>query len=167
MGASWSQTTWSPSNLRCQQFQESPVHWSQCRITQSGWSMRTGHYFRSAVSVAHKLWWLLCYKTLHCSGFFVTVAVLQEYRVSALTLLVGCQEEYLALKNWVMRYWCDYLSGARSRFRLFAVVWSGRCHWHPKVQSSLVTLKSRMDLPFWYWLFWKEAVKWVCYVDWL
>jgi len=31
--------------------------------------------------------------------FFVTVAVLQEYRVSALTLLVGCQEEYLALKN--------------------------------------------------------------------
>jgi len=37
---------------------------------------------------------------------------------SALTLLVGCQEEHLACKNWVMRCWCGYLSGARCR--LFA-----------------------------------------------
>ena len=41
-----------------------------------------------------------CCVTKHCIAVvFVTVAVLQEYRVSALTLLVGCQEEYLALKN--------------------------------------------------------------------
>jgi len=32
---------------------------------------------------------------------------------SALTLLVGCQEEHPACKNWVMRRWCGYLSGAR------------------------------------------------------
>jgi len=37
---------------------------------------------------------------------------------SALTLLVGRQEEHLACKNWVMRCWCGYLSGAR--FRVFA-----------------------------------------------
>ena len=37
---------------------------------------------------------------------------------SALTLLVGCQEEHPACKNWVMRCWCGYLSGARCR--LFA-----------------------------------------------
>ena len=36
----------------------------------------------------------------------------------ALTLLVGRQEEHPACKNWVMRCWCGYLSGARSR--LFA-----------------------------------------------
>ena len=34
----------------------------------------------------------------------------------ALTLLVGHQEEHLACKNWVMRYWHGYLSGARSNW---------------------------------------------------
>jgi len=37
---------------------------------------------------------------------------------SALTLLVRRQEEHSACKNWVMRCWCGYLSGARCR--LFA-----------------------------------------------
>ena len=37
---------------------------------------------------------------------------------SALILLVGCQEEHQACKNWVMRCWCGYLCGARCR--LFA-----------------------------------------------
>ena len=37
---------------------------------------------------------------------------------SALTLLVGRQEEHPACKHWLMRYWCGYLSGARCR--LFA-----------------------------------------------
>jgi len=36
----------------------------------------------------------------------------------ALTLLVGHQQEHPACKNWVMRCWCGYLSGARCR--LFA-----------------------------------------------
>ena len=34
------------------------------------------------------------------------------------TLLVGCQEQHQACKNWPMRCWCGYLSGARCR--LFA-----------------------------------------------
>ena len=37
---------------------------------------------------------------------------------SALTLLVGRQEEHPVYKNWLMRWWCGYLSGARCR--LFA-----------------------------------------------
>ena len=37
---------------------------------------------------------------------------------SALTLLVGCQEEHTACKNWVVKCWCGYLSGLRCR--LFA-----------------------------------------------
>ena len=37
---------------------------------------------------------------------------------SALTLLIRHQEEHPACKNWVMRCWCGYLSGARCR--LFA-----------------------------------------------
>ena len=37
---------------------------------------------------------------------------------SALTLLVGHQEEHPACKHWLMRCWCGYLSGARCR--LFA-----------------------------------------------
>ena len=45
----------------------------------------------------------------YCHNFFA---------FSALTLLVGRQEELPACKNWVMRCWCGYLSGARCR--LFA-----------------------------------------------
>jgi len=37
---------------------------------------------------------------------------------SALTLLVGRQQEHPACKNWVMWCWCGYLSGVRCR--LFA-----------------------------------------------
>ena len=37
---------------------------------------------------------------------------------SALTLWVGHQEEHLVCKNWAVRWWCGYLSGARCR--LFA-----------------------------------------------
>jgi len=37
----------------------------------------------------------------------------------ALTLLVGRQEEHSACKNWVMRCWCGYLSGARCRLLAF------------------------------------------------
>ena len=34
---------------------------------------------------------------------------------SALTLLIGRQEEHSACKNGVMRCWCGYLSGAKCR----------------------------------------------------
>ena len=40
------------------------------------------------------------------------------YAFSALTLLVWWLKEHPACKNWLMRYWCGYPSGARCR--LFA-----------------------------------------------
>ena len=46
------------------------------------------------------------------------VTLLTQYVFGALTLSVGRQEEHPACKNWVMRCWCGYLSGARCR--LFA-----------------------------------------------
>jgi len=61
---------------------------------------------------------------------------------SALTLLVGRQEEHPACKNQVVRYWHGYLSEAR-------------CIWFAygpadatATPSSLAPIKSRMVLPF-------------------
>ena len=43
----------------------------------------------------------------------ITVIVICVFMsFSALTLLVGQQAEHPACKNWVMRCWCGYLSGA-------------------------------------------------------
>ena len=52
----------------------------------------------------------LSYLNLFCCMIFCAF--------SALTLLVGRQEGHLTCKNWVVRYWCGYLSGARCK--LFA-----------------------------------------------
>jgi len=67
-----------------------------------------------------------------------------EFAFSALTLLVGRQEEHLAYKNWVMSCWCGYLSGPRCR--LFAYV--QLMPLHPKT-PSFASFKSRLVLPFW------------------
>jgi len=63
---------------------------------------------------------------------------------SALTLLVGQQEEHLAHKkvNRVMRCWRGYLSGAKCR-------WSAYGPADVTTTSSLASFKSRMVLPFW------------------
>ena len=53
----------------------------------------------------------------NCLLLFTTSPVL-EFAFSALTLLVGRQEEHPVCKNRMMRCWCSYLSGARCR--LFA-----------------------------------------------
>jgi len=45
--------------------------------------------------------------------------------------------------------WCGYLSEARCR--LFAI-WSSWCHCIPKHPSPLASFKSKLVLPFWYWL---------------
>jgi len=56
----------------------------------------------------------------------------------ALTLLVGRQEGHPACKKtWVVRCWCGYLSGARCRLAY---------------GPALASVKSRLVLPFWYWL---------------
>jgi len=60
----------------------------------------------------------------------------------ALTLLVGRQEGHLACKNWVVRYWRGYLSGARCKM---ICIWSIWCHCH------LISCCSKIQngLPFW------------------
>jgi len=64
---------------------------------------------------------------------------------SALTLLVGRQDEHPACKNWVMRCWCGCLSGARCRLHIVQLM-----PLHPKTPSSVASFKSRLVLSFWY-----------------
>jgi len=54
------------------------------------------------------------------------------------------QEEHLAHKNWVMKCWCGYLSGAKCKW--FAYGPSDAT----ATPSSLASVKSRIVLPFWY-----------------
>jgi len=62
---------------------------------------------------------------------------------SALTLLVGCQVEHTVCKNWMMRCWQGYLSGAMCKQFAYG----------PDdttiTPSSLASLKSRLVSPFW------------------
>ena len=60
-------------------------------------------------SLLGKIEWLQKITAFNIHSFFA---------FSVLTLLVGRQEEHPACKNWVMRCWCGYLSGARCK--LFA-----------------------------------------------
>ena len=47
-----------------------------------------------------------------CSNYFYFINAIA---FSALTVLVGFQEEHPACKNSVMKYWCGYLSAARCK----------------------------------------------------
>jgi len=64
---------------------------------------------------------------------------------TALTLLVGYQEEHPACKNWVMRCWCGYLSGARCRLSAY-----GPADATASKTPSSASFKSRLVFPFWY-----------------
>ena len=57
---------------------------------------------------------------------------------SALTLLVGRQEGHPACKNWVVRYWRSYLSGARCKWFAYGPADAAA------TLSSLAPVKSRM-----------------------
>jgi len=72
------------------------------------------------------------------SEYMLVLTLCLVYAFSALTLLVGWHEGHLACKNWVVRYWRGYLSGAR-------------CKWFAYgpadvtvTPSSLALVKSRM-----------------------
>jgi len=54
------------------------------------------------------------HRTQHKGNFPPLVSACLYYQAC----IQGCREEHLACKNWVMRCWCGYLSGARCR--LFA-----------------------------------------------
>ena len=58
------------------------------------------------------------HETLYLYYVIGRVKVKVNFAFSAVTLLVGHQEEHPACKNRVMRCWCRYLSGVRCR--LFA-----------------------------------------------
>ena len=48
--------------------------------------------------------------------FTLFITTLMIWLFSALTLMIGSQEEHAALKTWLMRYWHGYLSGARCKW---------------------------------------------------
>ena len=53
---------------------------------------------------------------------------------------------------WVMSCWCGYLSGAiEVQIVCIWSIWSSWCL-QPQTPSSLASFKSRLSLPFWYWL---------------
>jgi len=63
---------------------------------------------------------------------------------SVLTLLAGRQEGHPACKNWVVRYWRGYLSGARYK-------WFAYC---PADATPIMSCSTKIQngLPFWCWL---------------
>ena len=77
------------------------------------------------------------------------IFTIQVGAFSDLTLLAGHWEEQPACKNWVMRCWCDYLSGVRCRLFAYGPADAPAI---PK-PHNLVLFKSRLVLPFWYQLF--------------
>jgi len=65
------------------------------------------------------------------------------FAFSALTLLVGRQEGHPACKNWAVGFW----HGLSAWSEVQTCIWSSWCHCH---SLSLVSVKSRLVLPFWY-----------------
>ena len=72
------------------------------------------------------------------------VAWWKNLAFSALTLLVGHQEEHPVCKKLVMRCWHGYLSGARCKMQMICI-WSSWCDCHPIVYSCI---KIQLGLTF-------------------
>jgi len=79
-------------------YQETLQQCYRCTASLQGWW--TLQYARSDDSLVKCVWNLM-----YCDNYLTVF--------SALTLLVGHQEEHQTCKNWAMRCWCNYLSGAR------------------------------------------------------
>jgi len=61
--------------------------------------------------------------------------------IQCLTLLVGHQEEHLACKNWVMRFWHGYLSGTRCKWFAYGPAdATAIISWFIKIQIGLTCL---------------------------
>ena len=93
---------------------------------------------------------LLPYLVKYLASFWLTMAddsifVLLYVYFSALTLLVGRQEGHPACKKLSSEVlaWLSVWSEVQT------CIWSSGCHCH---SLSLASLKSRLVLPFWYWL---------------
>ena len=76
-----------------------------------------------------------------------TLITLYMYQYSALTLLVGWQEGHPACKKQSggVLLWLSVCSKVQT------CIWPSWCHCH---SLSLASVKSRLVLPFWYWLTW-------------
>jgi len=84
-----------------------------------------------------------------CRNFFKGFSEYELSALSALTLLVGCQEE--EHRAWKIEWWGVgvVICLERGADCLHIVQLMPLC---PKAPSFLVSFKSRLDLPFWYWL---------------
>ena len=98
-------------------------------------------------------------RTAHHSGSHRDLRVVQELRrchasaayftailaISALTLLVGRQEEHPACKNWIceLLVWLSVSSEVQ-----IVCIWSSWFHCHPKTPSSLASFKPRLVFTF-------------------
>ena len=60
---------------------------------------------------------------------------------------LGSRKGIRPVKIWVVGCWLSYLSGATSEVQ--TCIWPSWCHCH---SLSLASVKSRLVLPFWYWL---------------
>jgi len=79
---------------------------------------------------------LKCQKTQPVMTFIVAF--------SALTLLIGWQEEHLACKNWVVGCWHGHVCCEMQMI----YIWSSWCQCHPIISCCS---KIQNGLPFWYW----------------
>ena len=92
----------------------------------------------SAVCTQYCIW--VC-EILICLSNYMYIAF------SALMLLVGRQEGHPACKKTVVGCWC----GLSVWSKVHTCIWPSWCHCH---SLSLASVKSRLVLPFWYWLTW-------------
>jgi len=110
-------------------------HWIACNVLMC--SQETAH------SLTIEL--ILNVILVCCQYFFVVHCM--SFAFSALTLLVGWQEEHPAYKKLSggVLVWLSVWSKVQT------CIWPSWCHCH---SLSLASVKSRLFPPFWYWLTW-------------
>jgi len=102
-------------------------------------------YFRLSTFLICIEFVYLYFPVLFCLSVSVSVSVFVAF--SALTLLVGRQEGHPACKKLSggVLAWLSVWSEVQT------CICSSWCHYH---SLSLASIKSRLVLPFWYWLTW-------------
>jgi len=105
-------------------------HGRRCR-----WERRKTEVCRSQLQRPFPYWNNL-QSTHKCTSTCMQTLFL--FAFSALMLLVGRQKRHSACKNWVVRYWRGYLSGARRKWFAYGLADV------TATQSSLAPVKSRM-----------------------
>jgi len=82
---------------------------------------------------------------IRCDGIFNNSFIANFQRICQWKFAFSAVRKSIRpVKNWVMRCWCGYLSGARCRLFAYGPVDATAS------SSSLASFKSRLVLPFWY-----------------